>query len=272
MTYFPTSYTGDGSTTDFAVTFEYAERSHVSVSVGGVDTNAVGSEYLFEWLNPTAIRVTSVVGSNPVPTDVAILIERNTPISDLPATFQGNTISTAVLLKNYQWFLFALQENAYGDAEGVSEDGWAAFSEPGFTLELTGGVRTQLNLGEGLAATVNSLRPEQTGHDFFASNKFQPIGSTPGGKYRLRINFDVISDVVNNQIKGQLDIGGAQGVIDEDTSITVENAGVTERATFDFDFYTFSTFIANGGSVFLQSSVDCSISNLTVLVIVEQTS
>jgi len=102
---------GDGVTIDYAVTFDYLERSHVSVLVGKVRTTAVGSNYTFEWINSTTIRVRTVVASDPVPSGLEIVILRETPI-DTPAVVfgAGPSLTSDNLNKNSEYLTYALQE------------------------------------------------------------------------------------------------------------------------------------------------------------------
>lgn len=89
-----TSHTGDGSTTQFAVSFPYLARSHVSVTVGGVST-------AFTWVDASNIDI------SPAPADQsAIEIRRTTPDGLVSfnngAALPESDLNTAVLVAQYQ--------------------------------------------------------------------------------------------------------------------------------------------------------------------------
>ena len=111
MAYSEKTYTGDGTTTDFAVTFDYLDQSHVKVSVNKVLTTTVGSDYKFTWNNSTNIRVDTVIDGNPVPTGLEIRLIRGTPIATPAVVFGGAaSLSSENLNKNSEYLTFALQE------------------------------------------------------------------------------------------------------------------------------------------------------------------
>ncbi len=111
MTLASKTYSSDGVTTDFAVTFDYLDQSHVKVSVNKVPTTAVGSLYKWTWNNATNIRVDTVSGDNPVPTGVDIKVFRETPIDTPAVVFGGGaSLSSENLNKNAEYLTYALQE------------------------------------------------------------------------------------------------------------------------------------------------------------------
>ena len=113
MTYSIKTYPSDGVTTDFNITFDYLDASHVVVSVDKVRTTAVGSNYKFVFNNATNIRVVTVTGELPVPAGKDIKIERETPIDTPAVLFGGGASLTSVNLnKNSEYLTYALQEAA----------------------------------------------------------------------------------------------------------------------------------------------------------------
>ena len=129
MAYSEIFETGDGVTTDYDVTFEYLDQSHVYVAVDKVLTTSIGSNYKFEWIDSTTIRVRTVVDEDPVPNGVEIRIFRQTPIDNPAVVFGGGaSLSSANLNKNSEYLTFALQE-ATDDNEAFTKVYLGAFGE-----------------------------------------------------------------------------------------------------------------------------------------------
>ena len=111
MAYSEALYTGDGVTVDYNVTFDYLDQSHVYVAVDKELTTAVGSNYKFEWINSSTVRVCTVVDEDPVPADLEIRVFRQTPIDEPAVVFGGGaSLSSENLNKNSQYLTYALQE------------------------------------------------------------------------------------------------------------------------------------------------------------------
>jgi hypothetical protein len=111
MAYSSLSYTGDGTTKDFAVTFDYLDQSHVKVRVDKVFTYEVGSNYTFEFINSTTVRVTHVVSGDAPVSGAEVEVLRRTPI-DAPAVVfgVGASLTSEDLNKNSEYLTYALQE------------------------------------------------------------------------------------------------------------------------------------------------------------------
>ena len=111
MAYSEALYTGDGTTTDFVVPFDYLDQSHVYVAVDKVPTYAVGSNYKAKFINSSTIRVNSANKENPVPAGIEVRVFRKTPITNPAVVFGGGaSLSSENLNKNSQYLTFALQE------------------------------------------------------------------------------------------------------------------------------------------------------------------
>ena len=95
------TYTGDGSTTNYAFTFEYLEQSDVKATLDSVATTA------FTFANATTLSFTTAPGSG-----VAIRIYRDTDVDTLKATFfPGSAIKAEDLNNNYTQNNFSAQES-----------------------------------------------------------------------------------------------------------------------------------------------------------------
>ena len=111
MAYSELLYTGDGSTTDWDVTFDYLDQSHIVVAVDKVLTTSVGSDYAFEFIDSNTVRVRTVIGLLPVPIGLDIRIARQTPIDTPAVVFGGGaSLTSNNLNKNSQYLTYALQE------------------------------------------------------------------------------------------------------------------------------------------------------------------
>jgi len=111
MAYSEALYTGDGTTTDFVVPFDYLDQSHVYAAVGKVDTSNSNSSFKFEFVASATIRIREKIGENPVPDGTEIRIFRRTPIDNPAIVFGGGaSLSSKNLNKNSEYLTFALQE------------------------------------------------------------------------------------------------------------------------------------------------------------------
>ena len=97
------TYTGDGTTSLFSVSFPYIEESDVSVSVGGV-SQTLTTDFIFSTSSVIQILTVPAVGA-------AISITRNTAEDALKATFSpGSAIRARDLNNNFTQNLYVTQE------------------------------------------------------------------------------------------------------------------------------------------------------------------
>lgn len=94
------SYTGDGSTTDFAITFDYAQSSEVYVSVDGIDT-------AFEFVDAGTVRI------DPAPAaDAGVRVYRSTDVTEMRHVFElGAPFVKRTIDENNTQLQQAIQEN-----------------------------------------------------------------------------------------------------------------------------------------------------------------
>ena len=112
------TYTGNNTTTNYSITFEYLEETDVKVSLDGV-LKTVTTDYTFA--NATTISFNTAPG-----TGVAIRIFRDTATDTAQATFfAGSAIRAQDLNRNNDQVLFSAQErkNRAVDASGGSMTG-----------------------------------------------------------------------------------------------------------------------------------------------------
>ncbi len=98
-----TTYTGNGSTTNYSFTFEYLKQADVKVTLDTVATTA------FTFANATTLAFTTAPASG-----VAIRIFRDTAIDNLSATFfPGSAIKAEDLNENFTQNLYVTQESDF---------------------------------------------------------------------------------------------------------------------------------------------------------------
>lgn len=96
-----TTYTGNGSTTNYSFSFEYLKQADVKVTLDSVATTA------FTFANATTIAFTTAPGNG-----VAIRIFRQTAIDTLASTFfPGSAIKAEDLNNNFTQNLYVTQES-----------------------------------------------------------------------------------------------------------------------------------------------------------------
>ena len=99
------TYTGNGSTTDYSITFEYLKEADIKVTLDHVATTA------FTLLNATTLQFTAAPGNN-----VAIRIFRDTDVDAARFVYSaGSAIKAAELNENADQSLYALQETVNTD-------------------------------------------------------------------------------------------------------------------------------------------------------------
>ncbi len=97
------TYTGNGSTTNFSITFEYLKQADVKASLNGTATTA------FTFANATTLSFNSAPANG-----VAIRIFRDTDVDALKATFfPGSAIKAEDLNDNFTQNNFATQEAVF---------------------------------------------------------------------------------------------------------------------------------------------------------------
>lgn len=98
------------------------------------------------------------------------------------------------------------------------------------------------------------------------NNKIQPDNANLDF-YTARIDFTANPQQNNQYLIMQLDIGGSQGVIWENTIALPRGGNVDSRKVVSIDFFAGSTFLQNGGSILLTSKVNnCEIHDKVFLI------
>ena len=93
-------YTANGSTTQFDLTFNYIEQSHVKVYIDNVQDNS------FTWVNASRIQTSSTPSTGAI-----IKIDRDTPTTSRLVDFQdGSVLSETDLDKSANQNFYVAQE------------------------------------------------------------------------------------------------------------------------------------------------------------------
>ena len=109
------TYTANGSTNQFDITFSYIDSSHIKVFVNNVEDSS------FTFINSSRIQTSSMPSNGQV-----VKIERNTPTNARLVDFQdGSTLTESDLDKSANQNFFVAQENAddVGNKLGKNDSG-----------------------------------------------------------------------------------------------------------------------------------------------------
>jgi len=142
------NYDGDGSETDYNVTFPFISRSHVHVLVDGVETED------FTWLSDTQIQFDEAPDNG-----AEIKIQRSTPSEDRLVDFTNGAILDAddVDLDSNQ--LFYLIQELLEDASTPEDEENLQITRDHFDAgdDFTAGVTTELELSESPGSVDNTV-------------------------------------------------------------------------------------------------------------------
>ena len=169
------TYTGNGSLTDYSITFEYLQESDVKVSLDGVDQAT--TEYVFA--NATTIKFDTAPGNN-----VAIRIYRDTDVDSARTTFfAGSAIRAQDLNDNNNQLLYSTQEtiNRRVDSTGGTMTGDLTLDDSNIVFEgaTDDAFETTLSVVDPTADRTINL-PNQSGTvPVLAAESATQITSTP---------------------------------------------------------------------------------------------
>jgi hypothetical protein len=142
MTIISNTYTGDGSTVIYSISFPYIESSDVKATLNGIPTTA------FTFVNASTIQF----GTAPA-LGVVIQLFRRTNDASLAATFSpGSTIRSQDLNDNFTQNLFVTQE-AKSDSESVVQVANIALSNSATAINTANSASSVAN---GIAGTASN--------------------------------------------------------------------------------------------------------------------
>ena len=141
MAYSYTAFTGNGSTTQYAVSFPYIRREHVAVTVAGVPST-------FTWVNNSLIQMDAAPANG-----AAVRVYRTTPISAPLVDFaDGATLVAADLDTNSRQSIYIQQE--LDDAQTDNLPNVIPNGNKGDITTSVGGTVWAINTGAVLEAKI----------------------------------------------------------------------------------------------------------------------
>ena len=133
--------------------------------------------------------------------------------------------------------------------ELYKQTGWGRYLDGTYTsgspLSISSGVRATLTNN-----AVNKLETQlPTGvTTFFDETTQKMIAINDGDAYTLSIRFKAKMSVNNGYFDIDLDIGGTQGIISQESVVFTRSSGIEQRFDIDLTVFSGSTFVANGGT------------------------
>ena len=147
-----TTYTGNGSTTNYSFSFEYLKQADVKVTLDSVATTA------FTFANATTIAFTTAPGNG-----VAIRIFRQTAIDTLASTFfPGSAIKAEDLNNNFTQNLYVTQESDDEAATATTTANTAKTTADAATATANSAVTTANSAAADATAAVSTANTAST--------------------------------------------------------------------------------------------------------------
>lgn len=145
--------------------------------------------------------------------------------------------------------------------------GWYQVSDTtqtsGSPTTFSAGVRTAITINED--SIISGYGPENTTYsDFVATNKV--YSTALGDVINVRLSFKCVFGTNQNEVEIELDIGGAQGTIWENSRRLNRGSGQVNRITENIFVYTLSTFLANGGTIYLTFDSDADVYDISLFI------
>jgi len=131
-----------------------------------------------------------------------------------------------------------------------SDLGWGIYRDTIYTLaspfSVTSGSRVKLANNNG--AGIISQLPLGVS-SFYDATTGKLIATNDGDVLSLTLRFKAKMSVLNGYFDLDIDIGGTQNVISGESVLFTRGSGTEQRFDVDLDYFTGSTFIANGGDL-----------------------
>lgn len=257
MAYTPNTYTADGSTTEFAITFPFLREADIVVSVFDASGNVI-SAFDFEIFLDGSFKARvvadgTITDNTPtaLPANYTVTISRNTDISTLGTTFVDGVSLRAAdinILLNQQ--NYALQEFGRNTQEAlgknVTDTAWDATSlritnlaqptadnDAMRKVDIDSGIGSDITTVAGIAAAVSSVAADTADIGVVASNLSgsNTIGTVAGSL----ANVDNVSGSIAN----------VNAVAGNATNINAVAGNVTNINTVAADATNINTIVAN---------------------------
>ncbi len=149
-------------------------------------------------------------------------------------------------------------ENLFNAFEKVNDNFTETFNMTGWAryLDTTYTSGSPLSIASGVRATLtnnaNNKLETQLPTDatkFFDETTQKFIAINNGDSYNISIRFKAKIDVNNGYFDIDLDIGGTQGIISQESVIFTRALNTEQRFDIDLVLFSGSTFVSNGGTL-----------------------
>ncbi len=134
--------------------------------------------------------------------------------------------------------------------EAYSFTGWGRYLDSTYTigspLSISSGVRATLT-NNAVSKLETQLPTGVT--TFFNETTQKIIAINDGDAYTMSIRFKAEMSVNNGYFDIDLDIGGTQGIISQESIVFTRGSGTEQRFDIDLTVFSGSTFVANGGTL-----------------------
>lgn len=134
--------------------------------------------------------------------------------------------------------------------QGESRTGWARYKDTQYTVSSPLNVPsgTTIILPNNALSIINNEIPSDT-VSFYnpATKKITPTNN--GDFYIINVRFKAKTSVVNDGLLVDINIGGALGVISEESKSFIRGANSEQKFNLVFTTFSGATFLANGGDV-----------------------
>lgn len=150
----------------------------------------------------------------------------------------------------------------------INRTGWAQYSDNVYTvgspLTINQGVSTKLT--NNAATSITTQLPEGvTGFWSNSTNKITP--ENDGDFYQVNVRFTGESSVADGVFDVYVDIGAPMNEIVRETRTFRKGAGNPQDFNFTFQLFSASTFVANGGEIYVESiSGDTDVYDIQIII------
>ena len=169
-----------------------------------------------------------------------------------------------------------MQGTDYGPPDldrAVAGVGWASYVDSTYTagsplsLNVGNGFTTPLT-NDGLTSKIVSQWPAGVTEPWNTSTG-KLVGINDGDVFDLRVGLKAQNGAAAELLDIYIDIGGAQGVILQESKSIAKGASTETDVTFEHQYFTGSTFLLNGGTIYLStadSNTDMDIWDISLFV------
>jgi len=144
------------------------------------------------------------------------------------------------------------------EANILTGKGWAVYEDNTYTVgsPLVIASARAILTNDGAGAGTNKSQLPDGVTDFWDTTLNKILGQTVGDALDIRIQFKAKCSTVSAYFDFEIDIGGSLGVITARTLGSSKGANNEQRYSVGLPVFTLATFVANGGSIYLNSIDD----------------